>query len=100
VSGWGPATYGDPCRECGYRWSITQHEAIAGVNGAPSELATLLADFDGSQRHPDLEWPVVAYVCHISDNLRIWAERLAGLALGERRPVGRYDPDLLARARR
>lgn len=50
-------------------------------------------------RHPDLEWSAVAYVCHIADNLRIWAERLAGAALGSTTPVSSYDGDLLARAR-
>jgi len=70
------------------------------VDGTPSELAALLVGSDGTERHPGLAWPVVAYVCHVGDNLRIWAERLAGLALGEHRPVARYDPDLLARARR
>ena len=52
-----------------------------------------------AQRLPDLAWPAVAYVCHVSDNLRIWAERLAGLAAGDTHPVPPYDQDLLARAR-
>jgi hypothetical protein len=39
------------------------------------------------------------YVCHVADNLRIWAERLAGLALGASGPVANHDGDLLARAR-
>src|SRR5271155_5849224 len=43
---------------------------------------------------------VVGYVCHISDNLHIWAERLVGRASGDSRRVARYDQDLLARARR
>ena len=38
-------------------------------------------------------------MCHVADNLRIWAERLAGAALGGSRQVGRYDADLLAQAR-
>ncbi len=70
------------------------------VSATPEELAGMLAGTDGSQRRPDLTWPAVAYVCHVSDNLRIWAERLAGLASGDPRPVGRYDEDLLAQARR
>lgn len=73
---------------------------MATVIAAPGEFARILAGADGSERHPDLTWPVVAYVCHVSDNLRIWAERLAGLALGEQRPVAPYDQDRLAQARR
>ena len=100
MADWGRSTYGDPCRECGFRWSIAQAEAIEVVRATPAELAGTLRGIDGRQRHPDLGWSVVAYVCHISDNLRIWAERLAGLAQGDARPVVRYDSDLLAQARR
>jgi hypothetical protein len=38
-------------------------------------------------------------VCHVTDNLRIWAERLAGFALGATGDVAIYDNDLLAQAR-
>jgi hypothetical protein len=78
---------------------MTQADAMALVDAVPAQLAGLLGDADGRQRHPDLTWPVVAYVCHVGDNLRIWAERLAGLAAGDPRPVAPYDQDLLARAR-
>jgi hypothetical protein len=99
VSGWGPATYGDPCRECGFTWSMSLEEAVAVVATAPDTFTELLAGADGSERLPALTWPVVAYVAHVADNLRIWAERLAGLAAGDDRPVARYDQDLLAEAR-
>ncbi len=100
MSDWGRVTYGDPCGGCGFRWTISGEQAVATVTAAPEELARSLTGTDGGRRHPDLQWPVVAYVCHVSDNLRIWAERLAGLAAGDHRPVARYDPDLLAAARR
>ena len=100
MSEWGPTTYGDPCRACGFGWAITKADAVDVVSRTPAALARLLGGVDGSSRHADLRWPVVAYVCHVSDNLRIWAERIAGLALGDPRPVARYDPDLLAQARR
>jgi hypothetical protein len=38
---------------------------------------------------------VGSYVCHVSDNLRIWAERLAGSGAGIR-VVAPYDENLLA----
>ena len=53
----------------------------------------------GTERHPDLEWSVSAYVSHVADNLRIWAERLAGIAAGAPPEVGGYDESALARAR-
>jgi hypothetical protein len=100
MSDWGRATYGDPCSGCGFTWSVALGGAITVVADAPAAFRSVLPGADGSERHPDLLWPVVGYVCHVADNLRIWAERLAGLAAGDRRPVGRYDQDLLAEARR
>ncbi len=96
---WAQATYGDPCRDCGYQWSIEPDQAIELVGAVPQRYATLLSGLDGSQRHPDLAWSAKAYVSHVVDNLRIWAERLAGAATGARGPVAPYHADLLAQAR-
>ena len=38
-------------------------------------------------------------MCHVTDNLRIWAERLAGLARGGSAVVASYDENRLAEAR-
>lgn len=100
VSAWGRTTYGDPCAQCGFHWAVSQEEAVAIVKATPAELARVLSGLDGRQRHDALTWPAVAYVAHVGDNLRIWAERLAGLASGDPGPVAPYDQDLLALARR
>jgi hypothetical protein len=42
---------------------------------------------------------VAEYVCHVADNLRIWAERLAGTVGGAPPEVGGYDENELADAR-
>jgi len=99
MSDWARVTYGDPCRECGYRWSLSDEEATAIVAGLPERYAALLAGSDGSQRHPDLSWPAGSYVSHVADNLRIWAERLAAAALGADRPTSGYHTNDLSRAR-
>ncbi len=96
---WGRDLYGNPCRECGYDWSISPDDALSLMAAIPARYAALVGDSDGSQRHPDLTWSAGAYVCHVTDNLRIWAERLAGCALGGERNVPGYDENLLARAR-
>jgi hypothetical protein len=98
-STWGPSTYGDPCRECGFRWSLSADDAISVVSSTPGRVAEALEGHDPASRHHDLTWSALAYVCHITDNLRIWAERLAGTALGSTSIVSPYDGDLLARAR-
>lgn len=95
---WAAALYGDPCRECSFGFSTGLAESLAYLAGIPEEYSALLADARGTERHPDLSWPVGAYVCHVADNLRIWAERLAGSALGAW-AVSAYDENLLAKAR-
>lgn len=99
MSVWGRLTYGDPCRECGFQWSLTLDDAVSVVGSTPDDVADALAGRDPASRHPDLTWSALAYVCHITDNLRIWAERLIGAGLGSMHPVSPYDGDLLARAR-
>jgi hypothetical protein len=99
VEVWGRALYCDPCFGCGYDWSMSAQESVELVAAVPASYSDLLAGTDGTQRHPDLEWTAGAYVCHVTDNLRIWAERLAGAALGGVGEVSEYDENLLARAR-
>lgn len=99
VSEWQRNLYGDPCHECGYGWSISQPDAVALVEGIPRRYSDLLAGRDGSARHRDLRWSATEYVCHVTDNLRIWAERLAGAARGATATLVPYDSDLLAQAR-
>lgn len=96
---WGPKKYGDPCRECGYDWSISQREAVSLIASLPARFRTLLDGRDPGLRHPDLGWSAGAYVAHTGDNLRIFAERFAALDLGAYRDDFPYSPDLLAEAR-
>lgn len=97
---WGPITYGDPCAECGFGWGASQDESIRVVTGTPGRYAALLVGRSGRAQHPNLDWTATGYVCHVADNLRVWAERLAGLATGDRGPVAPYDERSLAVARR
>lgn len=99
MSNWGQTTYGDPCMECGFEWSITFDDALAAVRLAPAQFRAYLSGAAGTERHPDLHWSVAAYVCHVVDNLRIWAERLAGITSGAGSDVAAYDQELLATAR-
>lgn len=95
----GREMYGQPCRECGFSWDIATADATAIVAGVHERLGTMLAGASGAERHPDLEWSVTAYVCHVVDNLRIWAERLAGVALGGSPAVAGCDEDALGKVR-
>ena len=97
---WGPRTYGDPCSVCGFSWSAPVAAVVAAIDNAPAAFGSLVAGRTGSERMPSLAWSVQAYVWHSGDNLRIWAERLAGSASGCGRSVVGYDQDDLAEARR
>jgi hypothetical protein len=65
----------------------------------PAAFAEALSGASGDERHADLTWSAGAYVSHVADNLRIWTERLMGVALGAAPFVGGYDESELARAR-
>ena len=97
---WGVGAYGNPCRECGFDWSISVEAAAAIVAEIPGRYARLLEGQDGSARHPSLSWSVGAYVCHVGDNLRIWAERMWSSVEAEHVEIEAYDQDVLATVRR
>jgi hypothetical protein len=99
VNDWGAATYGQPCRQCAFVWSITLVDAVGLMSEVAADYENLLAEATGSEQHTDASWPVAAYVSHVADNLRIWTERLRGIELGASPLVGEYDQDELARAR-
>jgi DinB superfamily len=100
VPNWGPSTYGQPCRACAFDWSLTLDDATALMSQLGVDYGDLLAGATGAEHHSDLAWPVAAYVSHVADNLRIWTERLMGVALGASPMVGGYDENELAQARK
>jgi hypothetical protein len=97
---WGSHFYGNPCRGCNFNWEISSADAVSFVELLPTVLATRLDGATGKETCPDLAWSVSAYISHVSDNLRIWSERLAGARLSGESLVGGYDQDLLGVARR
>jgi hypothetical protein len=101
---WWIAEWGDPCRECGFSWSVAPESAIAAVEQVPAQLDVLLQGCTGDERsavaHPgQLSWSAKAYVFHVADNLRIFAERLRGVFAGGSTVLAAYDQDELAAAR-
>lgn len=96
---WGPARYGDPCRECGYTWDLTPEQAIHVVVEIPGRFAAALVTAPEPLWHPDLDWSTAAYVRHVADNLETWAYRLDAARVDGRTGTVGYDPDELGRAR-
>ena len=99
MSAWGRTTFGDPCRVCGFDWATPETDARAWIASAPQQYAGLIGEGDGRDRHPDLEWTSGGYVCHVADSLRVWAERIANVALGDDGHVAEYDQERLGIAR-
>jgi hypothetical protein len=67
VTEWGRRRYGDPCRECGYAWTITEAGAIDLVRAVPDRYAELLDGCAGTVHGAGLAWSAGAYVCHVAD---------------------------------
>ena len=65
----------------------------------PDSIDELVTGASGTERLPELAWNVSGYVAHMTDNTRIWAERVTAVARGADPHVVPYDPDLLAEAR-
>src|SRR5580700_5810619 len=91
--------YGDPCRTCGYRWDLEQARCRELLDALPEPFPSLMTGRTGFEERPDLEWNAVAYLAHVADTLRIWAERVAGAALGSAWPVVPYDEKALGDVR-
>ena len=98
---WWIREYGNPCRECGFDWATRAEDAIVRVEGLPARLAELLsaAGVTGAEVPAGCSWSVTAYVFHVADNLRIFAERLEGVRAGGPTALVGYDENELAAAR-
>jgi hypothetical protein len=99
MDSWGAPLYGDPCRECAFTWATGQAGSISVMRDMPDAIEVLVSGATGTERLPDLGWNVCGYIAHMTDNTRIWAERLVAVARGADPHVVPYDPDLLAQAR-
>ena len=92
--------YGDPCRECGFDWSVEPATCVAIIGNATTRFRALLAGQQGQEAHATLQWNATAYVVHVADVLRIWADRVAAAALGSSDPIVPYDEGRLGDVRR
>lgn len=89
----------DGCRECGFAWDLDVGTARATVLGAPGTLASLLRDREATARPAPDTWSPSAYVWHLADMLRFWAERLHAIARDPAVGLVAWDPDQVARVR-
>jgi hypothetical protein len=100
MEAWGPARYGQPCRDCQFDWWISPTFAVGFVQDSADQVTLHVAGLSGSERRSEGGWSVAEYVSHMADNLRNWAERLQAARIDSVSDVVGYDPDELAHARR
>src|SRR5580704_11418837 len=96
---WGAPLYGDPCRECGFTWATPLAATTLLMRNLPDSIDEHVTGATGTERLPELGWNVSGYFSHMTDNTRIWAERMVAVARGADAHVVPYDPDLLAESR-
>jgi hypothetical protein len=94
----------DRCAECGFAWASAAAACRARVDGAAEAFERLLASAgsgtDLRPSEPDHDgWSAAAYVWHLGDVLRAWAERLHTLSVDPSISWAGFDPDELAAAR-
>jgi hypothetical protein len=91
--------FGDPCRTCGFDWSTDSEACRQILGGATARFSALMSEHAGPERYDGLEWNAQAYVSHVAEGMRIWAERVAAVALGAIEPIVPYDESVLGEVR-
>lgn len=87
------------CPECGYRWNTDPHEAVALVASGPQRIERTLEGRNGMARVADGSWNATAYVWHLADLARSWAERWVQIEHEPGSLLVGFDPDELASSR-
>ncbi len=70
------------------------------MRSIPDSIDELVSGATGVEQLSVLGWNVSGYVAHMTDNTRIWAERLIAVARGADPHIVPYHDNLLAEARR
>lgn len=95
-----PADPPPVCPACGFDWSIDPGSALTLIESTPDGLQAALAGKDGMKQPADGSWNATAYLWHLTDLARSWAERWVQICeMPGSRLVG-WDPDELAEVRR
>jgi len=95
--------YGDDpprvCAECGFDWSIEPGAALAAIASSPDRFDAAMSGRDGMAPQVDGSWNATAYVWHLTDLARSWAERWVQIRDSPGALLVGWDPDELAEVR-
>lgn len=89
------ARYGDPCRRCGFVWTLDRQTARELVEGASDRLSAVRRAPAELRTSSDGAWGAAGYIAHLADTFRIWAVRLAAASLDPGAVIAPYDEGLL-----
>ncbi|TFD50742.1 hypothetical protein E3T43_18080 [Cryobacterium sp. Hh7] len=73
---------------------------LTSIGSYPDAMDQQARSLHGPWRLNPQSWSVTEYVCHVSDSLRTWAERMIGVVVTGTTDVDSFSPDELATARR
>ncbi len=93
---------GDPpeaCPQCGYRWDTSYADACELIRSSPDRFEAALDGGDGMVPQEDGSWNATAYVWHLTDLARSWAERWRQIEADPGSRLVGWDPDQLAEVR-
>ena len=95
--------YGDDppsvCEACGFDWAIDPADALAVIASSPHRFEAALAGRDGMVSQVDGSWNASAYLWHLTDLARSWAERWVQISDAPGSLLVGWDPDELAEVR-
>jgi hypothetical protein len=87
------------CAECGFSWECDAPTALSIIDAAADRFEDLLPGDAADAPVAAERWSPSAYVWHVGDLVRAWAERLHSLGVAPTTPWAGFDPDELAHAR-
>ncbi|MFP5331095.1 MAG: DinB family protein [Acidimicrobiia bacterium] len=87
------------CPTCEFAWDLDFDDTLRVIRDAPGQIAGQLDGRDGMVPQPDGSWNATAYVWHLADLARAWAERWIQIAEEPGSELVGFDPDDLADAR-
>ncbi|MDX1449472.1 MAG: hypothetical protein R3246_10480 [Acidimicrobiia bacterium] len=89
----------DRCPECEFSWDLDFDDTLKVIRDAPGQIAGQLDGRDGMAAQADGSWNATAYVWHLTDLARAWAERWIQISHDPGSELVGFDPDELADAR-
>ncbi len=97
---WGAQLFGDPCRDCGFDWSITAPLALAFIEQMPLRDRPSPCNAPATSGLPPPPGVFQGTCATLPTTLEFWPSGLQGTFRSNDREISGHDPDDLATARR